>query len=109
LLVRGNGDLAELNVGGPVLGALSGASFTNGSERFFPGNTLLAYSDGIAECRNESGAEFGAKRLLHAARTFSGCKPNVMLFSVLAAVEDFAGSLRREDDVALVVLQRCGS
>ena len=109
LLLRGNGDVAELSAGGPVLGALPAASFTNGSERLCPGNTLLAYSDGIAECRNESGAEFGAKGLLQAARTFSSCKPNAMLFSVLAAVEDFAGNLHREDDVALVVLHRFGS
>jgi len=47
--------------------------------------------------------------LLNAARTFSGCKPSGMLFSVLAAVEDFAGNQRREDDVALVVLHRFGS
>ena len=109
LLLRGNGEVAELSAGGPVLGVLSGASFTNGRERLCPGNTLLAYSDGIAECRDESGAEFGAKGLLHAARTLSGCKANAMLFSVLAAVEDFAGSQHREDDVALVVLHRFDS
>jgi len=109
LLLRENSEVEELRAGGPVLGALSAASFANGSERLCPGNTLLAYSDGIPECRNESGVEFGAKGLLNAARTFSDSKPSVMLFSVLAAVEDFAGSQRREDDVALVVLHRFGS
>lgn len=109
LLLRENSEVEELRVGGPVLGALSGASFTNGSERLCDGNTLLAYSDGIPECRNESGAEFGAEGLLNAARTFSVCNPNLMLFSVLAAVENFAGNQRREDDVALVVLHRFGS
>jgi serine phosphatase RsbU (regulator of sigma subunit) len=54
------------------------------------------------------GIEFGAKRLLSVAQSLSGCKPGVMLFSLLAAVEDFAGSQRREDDVALVVLHRFG-
>jgi len=108
VLLRENSEVEELRAGGPVLGALSAASFANGSERLCPGNTLLAYSDGIPECRNESGVEFGAEGLLNAARKFSGCKPSVMLFSVLAAVEDFAGSQRREDDVALVALHRFG-
>ena len=49
---------------------------------------------------------YGAKGLLNAAWRFSGCTPSIMLFSVLAAVENFAGSERREDDVALVVLHR---
>jgi len=109
LLLRENSEIEELGAGGPVLGAISRASFVNASVKLCPGNTLLAYSDGIPECRNESGVEFGAKGLLNAARSLSGCKPNVMLFSLLAAVEDFAGSQGREDDVSLVVLHRFGS
>jgi serine phosphatase RsbU (regulator of sigma subunit) len=108
LLLGENSESQELRAGGPVLGAIRRASFANGIERLLPGDTLLAYSDGIPECRNEMGIEFGAEGLLNAARTFSGCKPNVMLFSVLAAVENFAGTQRREDDVALMVLHRSG-
>jgi serine phosphatase RsbU (regulator of sigma subunit) len=106
LLIRENSDVEELCAGGPVLGAIAGASFVNGSARLRPGNTLLAYSDGISECRNESGSEFGEKGLLNVARTFSGCKPSAMLFSLLAAVENFAGRQRRDDDIALMVLHR---
>ncbi len=109
LLLRENREIDELRAGGPVLGAISRASFSNGAARLCPGNTLLAYSDGIPECRNESGMEFGAKGLLNAAHALSGCRPGAMLFSVLAAVEDFAGRQGREDDVALVVLHRFGS
>ncbi len=108
LLLHENSEVEELRAGGPVLGAISKASFANGSAKLCPGNTLLAYSDGIPECRNESGTEFGARGLLNVVRAFSGCKPSAMLFSVLAAVENFAGSQRREDDVALVVLHRFG-
>src|SRR5438045_692228 len=109
LLLDEDGAVEELGTGGPVLGAISKASFVNGSARLGAGNTLLAYSDGIPECRNESGLEFGAKGLLNAARTFAGCNPSVMLFSVLAAIENFSGAQRREDDVALMVLHRFGS
>jgi sigma-B regulation protein RsbU (phosphoserine phosphatase) len=106
LLIRENSDVDELRIGGPVLGAISRPSFVNGSARLCPGNTLIAYSDGIPECRDESGDEFGADGLLKAAQKLAGCKPGVMLFSLLAAVENFAGSQRREDDVALMVLHR---
>jgi serine phosphatase RsbU (regulator of sigma subunit) len=109
LLLRENNEVEELRAGGPVLGAISRASFANGSARLCPGSTLLAYSDGITECRNESEIEFGATRLTSTVRAFSGCKPSQMLFSVLAAVETFMGRQRREDDVALVVLHRVGS
>jgi sigma-B regulation protein RsbU (phosphoserine phosphatase) len=81
----------------------------NGIAALSPGDTVLAYSDGITECRNESGTEFGTDGLVNEAKAFSGSNPGVMLFSVLAAVENFAGSQHREDDVALVVLHRFSS
>jgi len=108
LLLGENSESQELRAGGPVLGAIRRASFANGNAKLLPGHTLLAYSDGIPECRNEMGFEFGAQGLLNAAQTFAGCKPSVMLFSVLAAIENFSGAQRREDDVALMVLHRFG-
>jgi serine phosphatase RsbU (regulator of sigma subunit) len=109
LLVRENSEVQELGVGGPVLGAISTASFVNGSATLCPGSTLLAYSDGIPESRDQSGAEFGSEGLLNAARAFSSYKPGAMLFSVLAEVENFVGNQHREDDIALIVLRRLGT
>jgi serine phosphatase RsbU (regulator of sigma subunit) len=109
LLIRANDEIQELGIGGPVLGAISNAPFTNGVARLWPGNMLLAYSDGILECRNESGTEFGTKCLLNAVQTVYDFNPSAVLFSVLAAVENFAGNQRRQDDIALTVLHRFAS
>jgi serine phosphatase RsbU (regulator of sigma subunit) len=109
LLVRENSEVQELRTGGPVLGAVFSDAFENGNARMSPGNTLLAYSDGIPECRNESGIEFGAARLMNTVRAFSGGKPSHMLFSILTAIENFAGRQHREDDIAVTVLHRFSS
>jgi sigma-B regulation protein RsbU (phosphoserine phosphatase) len=109
LLVRQNGAVQELSEGGPILGVISGATFVNGNARLEPNDTLLAYSDGIAECRNESGIEFGGERLLSAVQASSSLNPGAMLFSVLAAAENFVGQRHREDDIALIVLRRVGN
>jgi serine phosphatase RsbU (regulator of sigma subunit) len=108
LLIQANQGVEELSVGGPLLGAISQGSFANGMARLRPGDTLVAYSDGIAECRNESGTEFGTEGLLNSARAFPGSDAGAVLFSVLAAVENFVGKQHREDDIALFVLRRCG-
>ena len=108
LLIR-DGEVEELSEGGPILGVISGAPFVNGRTTVRPNNTLVAYSDGIAECRDESGVEFGTERLLSALQAFSNRSPSATLFSVLAAVETFAGNGHREDDIALLVLHRLGS
>ena len=106
LLIHVNGGVEELNEGGPVLGVISGSSFVNGKTQLRAGSTLLAYSDGIAECRNESGVEFGVEGLLNSVRASTPSAPNSMLFSVLAGVENFAGTGHREDDIALMILHR---
>jgi serine phosphatase RsbU (regulator of sigma subunit) len=109
LLIRNNGDVEELSEGGPILGVICGAQFVNGRTTVGPNSTLVAYSDGIAECRNESGVEFGTERLLSAVQAFSNLSPSATLFSVLAAVEKFAGNGHCEDDIGLLVLHRLGS
>ena len=106
LLIHENNEAEELTAGGSVLGVDSRTEFVNGIAALSPGDTLLAYSDGITECRNEAGTEFGSHGLIREAKAFSGSNPGVMLFSVLAAVENFAGNQHREDDIALIMLRR---
>lgn len=106
LLLRQNGRVEALEDGGPVLGAVPDASFLCGQIILQAGDSLIAYSDGIVECRNALDAEFGAERLLQAARLSHGSSASGTLFSVLGAAEDFAGSQKRDDDMALMVLQR---
>jgi serine phosphatase RsbU (regulator of sigma subunit) len=105
-LVFRNDGVESLREGGPVVGVLAGACFTNGQTTLRPGDTLLGYSDGIAECRNENGAEFGTERLAAAAKVSYRSSAAGTLFSVLGAAEDFAGSQSREDDMAMIVVRR---
>ena len=105
-LMRGEALAESLSEGGPILGVLSSASFTNGKTAMLPGDTLVGYSDGALECRNSFGDEFGSDGLLAAARNSCGSAASTTLFSVLAAVEDFTGSQRREDDISLIVAHR---
>jgi phosphoserine phosphatase RsbU/P len=106
VLLRANGQVEELGCGGPLLGALTSPSFTNGTAVLQPGDTLLGYSDGITECCNAAAAAFGVEGLRAAAANACNSGVAATLFSVLAAVEDFAGSLPREDDFALIVAHR---
>jgi serine phosphatase RsbU (regulator of sigma subunit) len=106
LVFRNNGHVESLGEGGPVLGVLAGACFANGQMTLRSGDTLLGYSDGITECQNENGAEFGAERLAAAAQISRDSSAGATLFSVLGAAKDFAGSQSREDDMALIVVRR---
>jgi sigma-B regulation protein RsbU (phosphoserine phosphatase) len=85
---------------------VTSARFANGQVALRAGDTLLGYSDGIVECRNPEGFDFGVERLLIAAQMDGGTAASATLFSVLGTVEDFAGSHPREDDMAVIVVHR---
>ncbi len=106
LLLRRDGTVESLREGGTLLGALPHASFRSGRVVMEPGDTLIGYSDGIVECRNGSGEEFGVRRLLAAARSAGRSSAGTLLFSLLGAVQDFAGSHPRDDDFTLMVVRR---
>jgi sigma-B regulation protein RsbU (phosphoserine phosphatase) len=95
-----------LNTGGPLLGAVPDFKFISGRVTLRPGDTLVGYSDGLLECRNERDEEFGVERVLHEARNSASAPPSVTLFSIIGAAQDFAGSQAREDDCTLLVVRR---
>lgn len=106
-LLRADGQLESLSDGGPLLGVIPAASFASGRVELRVGDILLAYSDGILESRNNADQEFGYERIetqLRRARTGSA---DAVLFSMLGAVQDFAGSCPLADDTSLIVVRRC--
>ncbi len=105
IVLKKDGTTRPLADGGPLLGAIPEATFASGRVTLEPGDALIAYSDGIVECRNSRGEEFGLEGLLEAARRAGDASADKLLFSVLAAVQDFAGTHPREDDFALMVVR----
>jgi sigma-B regulation protein RsbU (phosphoserine phosphatase) len=108
LLLRSDGRLESLSEGGPLLGALPGASFATGRVELCAGDTLLACSDGILESRNSAEQEFGYERLEAQLRRSRTGSAEAVLFSVLGDVQDFASACSQEDDMSLVVVRRQG-
>jgi serine phosphatase RsbU (regulator of sigma subunit) len=109
LLLRQNEAVERLEKGGPMLGAMPQANFQSGKVRLNPGDMLIAYSDGVTECRNSKDEEFEIGRLSAAAGALNGASANQALFSTLAAVLDFADTCPPGDDLTLLVVRRRGT
>jgi serine phosphatase RsbU (regulator of sigma subunit) len=109
LVLRQNKAVERLEKGGPMLGAMPQANFQSGKVRLNPGDMLIAYSDGVTECRNSQDEEFEIGRLSAAAGAVSGVSANQALFSTLAAVLDFADACPPGDDLTLLVVRRRGT
>jgi len=105
LLLRADGGLELLSVGGPVLGVVSTALFERGSVSLGTDDLLLICSDGILESFNEADQEFGGNRLESELRRAQGGSAESVLFSVLGAVQDFAAPRPLTDDMTLVIVK----
>jgi serine phosphatase RsbU (regulator of sigma subunit) len=106
ILLRADGRTELLEQGGPLLGALEGAEFVSGELVLEPGNTLVAYSDGVLECRNTAGEEFGLDRLTASLQELKQPFAHATLMMLLAAVQDYANGSPLSDDVSLTLIQR---
>ena len=106
LLLRLDGSIDRLETGGPMLGAIDHAPYDSGTLSLDPADMLVAYSDGVTECRDVADQEFEIDRLSAAAREAHGLNANMALFSVLGTVLDFAGSATPADDLTVLVLRR---
>jgi len=106
LLLRADGQVELLEAGGPLLGAVENATFESGQVVLEPGDTLVAYSDGVLECRNAAGEELGSAGLMGALKQARQSSARNTLVTLLAAVQDFANGNPPSDDVSLTVIQR---
>ena len=97
------------DVAGFPLGLISGTTYAQTAVEFSPGDTLLLYTDGITESRNEFGQELGHEGLLALARglTISPLQgPVAFGHALVARLKGFQGDRPQRDDQTLVLLQR---
>lgn len=106
MLLRSSGELELLSDGGLLLGVSATALYVRGTVELGPGDLLLVYSDGVIESLNNSEEEFGISRLETELRRSQDAATEAVLFSVLAAVQDFAAPHPLIDDMSLVTIRR---
>ncbi len=73
---------------------------------FAPGSTLVLYTDGLTEAPNAEGKEFGGARLADALRAGHTGSAREVNDTILAAVNQFAGSTGLRDDYTLLTVKR---
>jgi serine phosphatase RsbU (regulator of sigma subunit) len=97
-------DVADL-----PLGLISGTTYAQTAVQLIPGDTLLLYTDGITESRNELGKDLGLDGLLElvGGLTISPSEGPVAFGQALVAgLKKFQGTGPQRDDETLVLLQR---
>ena len=106
LLIRDGAEVELLQEGGMVLGLFEGVPYEAGRADMRPGDTLLAYSDGVTETWSPEGDEFGAEKLSDFAVDRHGLDAQALQDEILREIARFEAGARATDDRTLVVLRR---
>jgi sigma-B regulation protein RsbU (phosphoserine phosphatase) len=109
ILVRADGTIERLTVGGMMVGAFEWAEYEEAGAALASGDLLLIFSDGISEAENEAGEEYGEERLARFAVEHRGLPADKLRDAVFAEVDAWSGTRERGDDQTLVIVKGRGS
>jgi serine phosphatase RsbU (regulator of sigma subunit) len=101
--MRRNGECIHLEEGGRVLGAFTDSNYTQTAVKFYAGDKLLLFTDGVTEARSAAGEEFGDQRLEHCVRSYLGRNAGELRTLILNEVTQFCGD-NFDDDAALMAV-----
>jgi sigma-B regulation protein RsbU (phosphoserine phosphatase) len=105
-----------LPASGPPLGILPGIDWRDDEEIIQPGETILLYTDGIAEAKRPDGratdgredGEYGVKGLEEVARERCGDEPHALIEAILDDVDRYCSPLAPHDDCTMIALRYHG-
>jgi len=101
-LIHDSGAMRKLETGGLVVGLFPEIALEEEKVKLMPGDTFVAFSDGVTEPENEFG-EFGEERLLDLVRSNRHLPLDRISEIVMSAVQDWIGENEQPDDVTLVL------
>jgi sigma-B regulation protein RsbU (phosphoserine phosphatase) len=102
LLLRSDGSVDRLDLGGTVVGLIDNVAYEQGVEHMYPGDILIAYSDGVTEPENEFG-DFGEDRLVDVVQRHRHLPLEVIASQVMNALRAWIGDQEQPDDITLVL------
>jgi serine phosphatase RsbU (regulator of sigma subunit) len=106
VIVRANGTVEYLDDGGPVLGILPIANYSEYRAKLERDDTLAIYSDGVTEANNANEEEFGDERFAEVLKANREKSAPEIVAAVNRALTEFAAGSPPADDITLIVARR---
>jgi serine phosphatase RsbU (regulator of sigma subunit) len=97
------GEFGSLMIRGNRLGDLRESTYESKTTELVPGDILVWYTDGIVECENAQGEEYGEKRFRSSVRRAAALDAGEMRDAVVGDAMGFFGDAPRKDDMSLVI------
>ena len=106
-VLHADGTVTALPVSDNIcMGVIEDFAYTAHTLKLEPGDTLVAYTDGVTEAFDTTGAAYGDARFCQLIASLSGKTAKEITDGVNASVADFANGAEQSDDITVLTLQR---
>jgi PAS domain S-box-containing protein len=107
-LLVGEDGVVDIGEHGTMLGALERTRWPERAVAVRPGETLVAFTDGVTDTVGAGGERFGAARLRQTLAGLGDATPSALCDGLAAALEEFQVGAQA-DDTAIVIMRFTGS
>jgi phosphoserine phosphatase RsbU/P len=97
--------IERLDQAGPVIGLMPDVHYEQASVALYPGDVILAYTDGVSEAMNLTDQEWGEQHLLDTAKSYLSLPAEQVIDRIMSAADTFAADAPQYDDMTLVVIK----
>ena len=105
LILRRDGSVDWLKLPeGMVLGLMADQKYETFTTTLRPGDTLLAYTDGVTEAQNLAETLYSDDKLFRLVVAQAGSTPGQLVKTVMRSVKDHAGAAPQSDDITVLAL-----
>jgi sigma-B regulation protein RsbU (phosphoserine phosphatase) len=103
--VKASGGLEMLKTEGAPLGIIETEAYIDDSIKLSRGDSIVLYTDGVTEARNNIKEEFGEERLKEIIAKNHYASPLPMINAIKGELSKFVGNEPQHDDLTLIVLK----
>jgi phosphoserine phosphatase RsbU/P len=105
-LLKQDGKISELKLyHGLPLGLYPDKKYKDAKIQLNRGDSIILYTDGVTELRNDRKIQFGSERLKENLAKLEGLQPAKMVELLDKKLEFFRGNASQEDDICLFVIK----
>jgi predicted permease len=100
-----SGEIEQLSVGGTVVGMFPEMGYEEATVELYPGDVLLAFTDGVPEAHNPESEEFGEERLQQLLRQTAHLPADEISARISAEMKSWIRDAEQYDDLTFIVMK----
>jgi sigma-B regulation protein RsbU (phosphoserine phosphatase) len=106
ILIRENGSIERLEVGGLLLGFLDLNKYEEQKINLNKGELLIIFSDGVTEAMDENENEFGEENLIKIVMENINESSDLIIQNLVKELKSHAGKQIQSDDITLIIMKK---